>query len=104
MTVLIEVPVAIYRALLGRCPLSWEYEGLKNSVVNHVPLYVRDRETMKKRPRALEAKSLQEGVVLTEAQIAALEKAKEDKEAHGECGYRECLTDRGTGYCGIDGV
>jgi hypothetical protein len=43
-----------------------------------------DLATFKERLKALEAKMAQESFILTESQLAALERAKEEKEAHGE--------------------
>src|SRR5262249_1388630 len=53
-----------------------------------------DLSSVEHRLKALPPKMAHVGILLTEAQIAALEKAKADKEAHGEF-ESEC-----PGYCG----
>ena len=53
-----------------------------------------DLQTMKQRLKALEAKSVQDGFVLTESQIVALERAQTEKDAHGE------FESEHPGYCG----
>ena len=81
------VSLAIENPALGQKRASNELQqrGIMISSSGVRSVWLRhDLETFKKRLKALEAKSAQDGILLTEEQLQCLEKAKQEKEAHGE--------------------
>ena len=81
------VELAIENPALGQLRASHELQqqGILLSSSGVRSIWLRHGlETFGKRLKALEAHSAQEGIVLTEDQLAALEKAKQQREAHGE--------------------
>lgn len=81
------IALAIANPALGqqRVSQALQEQGLLVSSSGVRSIWLRnDLESFKKRLKALEAKSAQDGILLTEEQLRCLEKAKDEKEAFGE--------------------
>jgi transposase InsO family protein len=79
--------IAIDNPALGQLRVSntLKLEGIFVSPGGVRSIWLRHNlETFKKRLKALEEKAAAENLILTEAQLQAMEKAKEQREAHGE--------------------
>lgn len=79
--------IALDRPAFGQLRVSNELKktGMFVSPAGVRSIWLRhDLETFKKRLKALEAKAAQESFILSEEQLQALEKAKEEKQALGE--------------------
>ena len=81
------ITIALENPALGQLRVSntLKQEGIFVSPGGVRSIWLRhDLETFKKRLKALEEKAAAENLVLTEAQLQAMEKAKEERESHGE--------------------
>lgn len=81
------IALSIEQPTWGQTRMSNELlkEGISISTTGIRGIWLRrDMETMPKRLRKLEEKAARESLILTESQVAALEAAKLEKEAHGE--------------------
>lgn len=81
------INLAIENPALGQVRASYELSqrGILVSASGVRSIWLRnDLESLKKRLKSLETKVAQEGILLNEEQLKMLEKAKLEKEAHGE--------------------